>query len=158
MGHLADPSQTWHVTCRHAAPTAAELQEAGRRVEHSGSSERAAWQRGRLESRRTVQRQMCVYLLLHTGTHTRLQTISKRAARAHSRSEGGAEDEGKQRDIFIGFHGVPECQRMPQVQRNLESSYTFGLFLNQFEISRVPMKRDPSIKANVLFFSCNVLE
>ncbi|XP_056869533.1 coiled-coil domain-containing protein 191 isoform X1 [Takifugu flavidus] len=49
VGHLANPSQTWHVTCRHAAPTAAELQEAGGRVEHSGSSERAAWQRGRTQ-------------------------------------------------------------------------------------------------------------
>lgn len=140
MGHLAYPSQTWHVTCRHAAPTTAELQEARRRVEHSDSSEGAAWQHGRLESRRTVQRQMCVYVLLHTGTHTCLQTISKRAARAYSSTGGGAEDEGKhfcrskntpdQRDIFIGFHGVPECQRMLQDQRNLQSNYVFGLFLN----------------------------
>ncbi|XP_011606166.2 coiled-coil domain-containing protein 191 isoform X1 [Takifugu rubripes] len=49
VGHLANPSQTRHVACRHAAPTAAELQEAGGRVEHSGSSERAAWQRGRTQ-------------------------------------------------------------------------------------------------------------
>lgn len=144
MGHLAHPSQTWHVTCRHAAPTVAELQEARRRVQHSGRSERAACQRGRLESRPTVQQQMCVYLPLHTGTHTCLQTIS---ARAYHRAEGGAEDEGKhfcrskntpdQRDIFTGFHGVPECQRMPQVQRNLESNYVFGFFLNQLELLKV---------------------
>ncbi|TNM96317.1 hypothetical protein fugu_015978 [Takifugu bimaculatus] len=136
VGHLANPSQTWHVTCRHAAPTAAELQEAGGRVEHSGSSERAAWQRGRLESRRTVQQEMCAYLLLHTGTHTRLQTISKRAERAYSRTEGGAE-EGKhfcrskntpdQRDIFIGFHGVPECQTMPQDQHRVLTTLSLTL-------------------------------
>lgn len=57
---------------------------------------------------------------------------------------------------------------MPQVKRKLESNYAFGVFSKHFdtllnvksstfEISRVQMKRDQTIKANVVFFLCNVL-
>lgn len=34
-----------------------------------------------------------------------------------------------QREVFIGLHRVPECQRMPQVEIHLERNDTFVLFL-----------------------------
>lgn len=173
VGHLAYPSQTWHVTCPHAAPTVAELQEARRRVEHSGRSERAACQRGRLESRRTVQQQICVYTSPYTQAHTHAY---KQYLQEHITGLRGGRGWG---EAFLSElkHSRPEryiyrvswSSRMP---KNASSSKKFGKqpciwFVFKpgwavksftFEISGFQMKRDLSIKANVFFFSCNVLE
>lgn len=60
MGAVAQPTQPWQVTRRHAAPTAAELQEARQRVEGSGFTgpKRPALPGSRFENRYAVQQQI----------------------------------------------------------------------------------------------------
>ncbi|XP_042369853.1 coiled-coil domain-containing protein 191-like [Plectropomus leopardus] len=60
MGAVAQPTQPWQVTRRHAAPTAGELQRAQQRSEGSGfmCSKRAVSPGSRFENRHTVQQQI----------------------------------------------------------------------------------------------------